>query len=417
MGIESDQVVYDYLSRVGDLAQATSLTAAERARLVSGLRETIDTRRGGPGSGTSVRGEATAVKRILNGIGSPDEVVRRAVHNGVPRAAESGGAGGAGRGDGRAGGSGQGGSWGGPAVPAQGGPPGEGGGASGGGGWWRFGGGGGGGAGGGSRSGGGAGDWAGAGSGSGGGSGAGGGAGGWSGSGVGGSAGGWTGSGTGGGVGGWAGSGGDGGPQLDARAATGGLPGWRASFEPDFMDPEGIDPATRAAVPAQRGPDPDPGDGTATADEPVLLAKAGPPRRTLLRRLLGPPPTAAPPVQPVAVAVPRSRIPLVESLAALVLAASAVLGLWYLAVVGWPLAYVSRRIGRQAAHFAGLWLPVVVACGVGYWLYQHVHGQPAGHPLTDAQYKAAVRSAVGVGLRVAAGASALFLAWRISRRP
>ena len=36
MGIESDQLVYDYLSRVGDLAQATTLTAAERARLVTG---------------------------------------------------------------------------------------------------------------------------------------------------------------------------------------------------------------------------------------------------------------------------------------------------------------------------------------------------------------------------------------------
>jgi hypothetical protein len=358
MGIESEQVVYDYLSRVGDLAQATSLTAAERARLVSELRETIDTRRGGSaGSSTSgfSRGEASAVRKILSGIGSPDEVVRRAVHDGVPRASE-------GRSErGRSERSGDGPSVPSKGVPAQGGPPPDGrtgrGADAGRGteGWWS---------------------------------------------------GGWAGSGGGGG---WTSSGGSGPDLAAAQASTGGLPGWRADFEPDFLAPDGIDPATRAAVP----PQPPVVDETG----PQLgKAVAGPPPRSLLRRLLGPPQVVAP-VETVAVAVPRSRLPLVESLAAVVLTASAVLGLWYAALIGWVLAYIGRRIGSRAAHLAGLWLPLLAACVFGFRLYRQVHGQPAGHPLTDDQFKAALRSAAGLWLRVAAGCSAAFLAWRIYRRP
>ncbi|MER7185878.1 hypothetical protein ABT404_41565, partial [Streptomyces hyaluromycini] len=45
MGIESDQVVYEYLSRVGDIAHQRQLSSAERMRLVSGLRNDIDRQR------------------------------------------------------------------------------------------------------------------------------------------------------------------------------------------------------------------------------------------------------------------------------------------------------------------------------------------------------------------------------------
>ncbi|MHA6760839.1 hypothetical protein [Streptacidiphilus sp. PAMC 29251] len=366
MGIESDQVVYDYLSRVGDLAQATSLTAAERARLVSGLRETIDTRRG-PAAGATIgssRGEASAVQKILSGIGSPDEVVRQAVSNGVPGRREPARERGSERGGERRGD--------GPSVPT--GSPRDGGWRdSGGGGGAGLGGGGGGGGGAGTR-GGGAGD-------------------GW----------GW-----GGGV-----------PELGAGgvpplggASLGELPGWRATYEPDFLDPDYIDPSERRRVPPPRQPT----EGTAPAAVTIQKkAAAGPPRRPLLRRILsGPPPVVETVAEPVVVV--RPPLPLVESLAALVLVASAVLGLWYVALLGWGLAYTGRRITRQAAHFAGLWIPLLTALGCGYWLYAHVHGQPAGHHLTDVQFKAAVRSAVVVWLRAAAGCSAAFLAWRISRR-
>ncbi|MCM2427797.1 hypothetical protein LNW73_18470 [Streptomyces sp. RKAG337] len=76
MGVESDQLVFDYLSRVGDLAQ-TTLPAAQRMRLVAQLRRDIDRERvstSGPGAADT----PAAVRRILGRLGSPDEVVEAA---------------------------------------------------------------------------------------------------------------------------------------------------------------------------------------------------------------------------------------------------------------------------------------------------------------------------------------------------
>ena len=70
VGVESDRLVFDYLSRVGDLAQ-TALPAAQRMRLVAQLRKDIDKERGSADN-------AAAVQRILGRIGSPDEVVEAA---------------------------------------------------------------------------------------------------------------------------------------------------------------------------------------------------------------------------------------------------------------------------------------------------------------------------------------------------
>jgi hypothetical protein len=81
MGFDGDKLVYDYLSQVGDLAQTTPLTSAERARLVAQLRQDIDTRRAAAGP----RGEAPKeVRKLLDRLGTPDEVVQRAVRGGVP---------------------------------------------------------------------------------------------------------------------------------------------------------------------------------------------------------------------------------------------------------------------------------------------------------------------------------------------
>ncbi|WP_018548334.1 hypothetical protein [Streptomyces sp. LaPpAH-108] len=81
MGIESDQVVYEYLSRVGDVAQQRQLPSATRMRLVSELRNEIDRHR----AKTTVDSPA-AVRRILDRLGSPDEVVASAGGAGsVPR--------------------------------------------------------------------------------------------------------------------------------------------------------------------------------------------------------------------------------------------------------------------------------------------------------------------------------------------
>ncbi|MFB6839410.1 hypothetical protein [Streptomyces sp. NPDC056361] len=73
MGIESDQLVYDYLSRVGDLAQQQHLPASDRMRLVSGLRDEIDRRRATHGEESPA-----AVRALLGSLGTPDEVVDRA---------------------------------------------------------------------------------------------------------------------------------------------------------------------------------------------------------------------------------------------------------------------------------------------------------------------------------------------------
>ncbi|MGW7429080.1 hypothetical protein ACWGIN_05970 [Streptomyces sp. NPDC054861] len=73
MGIESDQLVFDYLSRVGDLAQQRQLPSASRMRLVSSLRNEIDRRRA-----TGGEGDPGAVRGILAALGTPDEIVERA---------------------------------------------------------------------------------------------------------------------------------------------------------------------------------------------------------------------------------------------------------------------------------------------------------------------------------------------------
>ncbi|MFH9084513.1 hypothetical protein [Streptomyces sp. NPDC017673] len=73
MGIESDQVVYEYLSRVGDIAQQRQLPSATRMRLVSELRNEIDRHRA-----QATVDSPVAVRRILDRLGTPDEVVAAA---------------------------------------------------------------------------------------------------------------------------------------------------------------------------------------------------------------------------------------------------------------------------------------------------------------------------------------------------
>jgi hypothetical protein len=73
VGIESDQVVYEYLSRVGDVAQQRQLSSATRMRLVADLRNEIDKRRA-----KATVDSPAAVRRILSRLGSPDEIVAAA---------------------------------------------------------------------------------------------------------------------------------------------------------------------------------------------------------------------------------------------------------------------------------------------------------------------------------------------------
>ncbi|MGW1781592.1 hypothetical protein ACWCQQ_20955 [Streptomyces sp. NPDC002143] len=77
MGIESDQVVYEYLSRVGDVAQQRQLSSATRMRLVSELRNEIDRRRA-----KAAVDSPAAVRRIIDRLGSPDDIVAAAAERG-----------------------------------------------------------------------------------------------------------------------------------------------------------------------------------------------------------------------------------------------------------------------------------------------------------------------------------------------
>jgi hypothetical protein len=81
VGIESEQLVFDYLSRVGDLAHSTPMSAAERARLVSDLRAGIERRRAETEGGAE---STAAVKKILRRIGRPEDVVAAARRGGGP---------------------------------------------------------------------------------------------------------------------------------------------------------------------------------------------------------------------------------------------------------------------------------------------------------------------------------------------
>ncbi|MFG2501729.1 hypothetical protein ACGFSB_26410 [Streptomyces sp. NPDC048441] len=73
MGIESDQLVFDYLSRVGDLAQQRQLPSGTRMRLVSELRNEIDRSRA-----KATADNPAAIRRILDRLGTPEELVEAA---------------------------------------------------------------------------------------------------------------------------------------------------------------------------------------------------------------------------------------------------------------------------------------------------------------------------------------------------
>ncbi|MFD7690973.1 hypothetical protein [Streptomyces sp. NPDC059781] len=85
MGIESDQVVYEYLSRVGDVAQQRQLPSAARMRLVAELRDEIDRRRA-----KAVVDSPAAVRRIISRIGTPTEVVTAAEDTSGPAPGSTG---------------------------------------------------------------------------------------------------------------------------------------------------------------------------------------------------------------------------------------------------------------------------------------------------------------------------------------
>ncbi|MFG2892060.1 hypothetical protein [Streptomyces sp. NPDC048248] len=120
--------------------------------------------------------------------------------------------------------------------------------------------------------------------------------------------------------------------------------------------------------------------------------------------------TAAPEV------VARAPLSPVLSLAVLLLAAGALLGSWLALAGGWGLAYVSRRLSRTEAKFAALGVPGVVAGGLMVWLWGRFDGR-WGDPIAQGRLGQELADGLPAVARVAAVASALFLVWRMRRTP
>ncbi|MFD9287330.1 hypothetical protein ACFWBV_03260 [Streptomyces sp. NPDC060030] len=385
MGIESDQLVFDYLSRVGDLAQQQQLSSGARMRLVATLRGEIDRQRGTDGSDSPA-----VVRRILGKLGAPGELVSAAAESGdgaVPLPSPRGdGAGGtadaravprARRGILRKDASRKGASQGaeehgppgsarpGPAVaepgpeehgagepapdwpsasaphmaglgqaPSEGEPE-----------WWRI----------------------------------------------------------------------EPGPFGEGGQGSSGMPGAMGpgTAVPGFVggleSPELFGLPSTPKPPGPRAPveaeEPGPAAG---GEEPVAPVPA--PRRKLrLRR----PRRAV--VDGGPAARPRLSNPLLL-LAAVLLVAGAVLGSWLALAGGWLLAYSSRKFSRAEAKWVAMGLPGAVVAGAFVWLWGRMDGR-WGEPLAEGAVGDAMSEVWPVVVRVAAVASALYLVWRARRLP
>ncbi len=158
------------------------------------------------------------------------------------------------------------------------------------------------------------------------------------------------------------------------------------------------------------------GEEAAEAPRTGLLPRVLPRVLAWRRRSAAPEPYAEEP-EP-AEYVPAERPPLspVLLLAVLLLVAGAVLGSWLALAGGWVLAYTSRRLPRGEAKFAALGVPGVIVGGLVVWLWGRVDGR-WGEPIADGQLGQELTGVLPVVVRVAAVASALFLVWRMRRQP
>ncbi|WP_329033648.1 hypothetical protein OIE71_14655 [Streptomyces sp. NBC_01725] len=371
MGIESDQLVYDYLSRVGDVAQQRQLPSGDRMRLVSELRGEIDKQRGKFGGDSPA-----AVRRILGRLGSPDQVVGAAASGGTfadrqpapdpspdpvpeprsgPRLPKQRGKLGRGLGLGLGlGASREGRGPDGPSLPKQkrrtapetpaeptASPPhlapmhelGESGGEPD---WWRV----------------------------------------------------------------------DAGPMGTATGVSGFVGGVEI---PEILKPPPTpeERAEKARLAAE---------AEAAADGAGAMEVAQTPERRRLLSRLRPrakkpaPATAAPGAGPGL----RLTNPFLL-LAAALLVVGAVLGSWLALAGGWVLAYASRRLSRFEAKLAVFGLPIVAVVGGGIWLWGRTT-ERWGEPIPEGTMGEAISATWPLVIRVAAVSSALFLVWRSRRR-
>ncbi|MFD7662960.1 hypothetical protein [Streptomyces sp. NPDC059788] len=134
------------------------------------------------------------------------------------------------------------------------------------------------------------------------------------------------------------------------------------------------------------------------------------------RRSAAPEPYAEEPEPVEYVQAARPPLSPVLLLAVLLLVAGAVLGSWLALAGGWVIAYTSRRLPRREAKFAALGVPGLIVGGLVVWLWGRVDGR-WGEPIAEGQLGPELTGVLPVVVRVAAVASALFLVWRMRRQP
>ncbi|MFI1156136.1 hypothetical protein [Streptomyces sioyaensis] len=197
------------------------------------------------------------------------------------------------------------------------------------------------------------------------------------------------------------------------------VPGFVGGIEiPEMWDrPESERPLSlrKDGAPAADGDEAPDADGSGAVQR-------GRPLPRLLRRALGRPP--APVVAPagadepdeVVAAPARPPLSPVLTLAALLLVAGAALGSWLALAGGWGLAYASRRLSRPEAKFAALGVPGLVVGGLVVWVWGRFEGR-WGAPIAHGRLGQEMLDGLPGMVRVAAVASALFLVWRMRRTP
>ncbi|MFD9501261.1 hypothetical protein [Streptomyces sp. NPDC060035] len=353
MGIESDQLVYDYLSRVGDLAHQQQLSSGARMRLVSTLRGEIDRQRGTDGTDSPA-----VVRRIIDRLGTPAELVAAAAESGdgtvplpspragsEPVAAEPRGVPRPRRGLLRKDASRKGASEASEAAEAGGEGP----------------------------------------------------------------------------VPGWPSASAPHMAGLDEAGTLGGEPDWWR-IEPGPFGEDTAGTAVPGFVGGLESPEllrpprppaeEKPGAGEAAGKEAEEGAAVPRPRRFRLRRRAVAAPAPAP---AVAERAPRFAHPFLL-LSATLLVVGAVLGSWVALAGGWLLAYSSRRFSRAEAKWVAMGLPGVVVAGAFVWLWGRMEGH-WGQPIAEGAMGDAMSDVWPAVVRTAAVASAVYLVWRSRRLP
>ncbi|HEY1178723.1 MAG TPA: hypothetical protein VGF17_21430, partial [Phytomonospora sp.] len=103
-------------------------------------------------------------------------------------------------------------------------------------------------------------------------------------------------------------------------------------------------------------------------------------------------------------------------IAAGLLVVGAILGNWFALLLGWLIAYASRRLTRNESKWAVIGMPSLAVAGGLVWLWGRNDGR-WGTPILQGHMNEAIAQTWPWVVRGAAVLSALFIAWRSQRRP